>query len=308
MLDDLAYRGQANGLQGVTRLGAEDLRNLEPAAAGTAALHVPETGVVDFVGMAQILAEQIRKNGGDVLTGREIRGVSRLSKEWCLHARNDLLYSRRLVNCAGLHADRIAKLCGAEIPVRILPFRGEYYALQGHGAELVRHLIYPVPDPNLPFLGVHVTRQHDGNVEAGPNAVLATHREGYRRRDFSTRDVWEMLSYVGTWQLARRFWRVGAAEYLRSFSSRLFLASLQKLVPELRLADMTSGPTGVRAQAVDVDGRLVDDFRLVRQKGAVHVLNAPSPAATACLSIGATIAGQLLDEDDEAVASKMVEG
>jgi len=296
LLDDLALRGQANGLQGITRLDHAGMRELEPAAAGNAALHVPETGVVDFVGVARVLVEQIRKAGGEVLTGWEVKGVSRLPDEWCLHGRNDLLYSKRLVNCAGLYSDRVARSSGAEVPVRILPFRGEYYGLQGQGAELVRHLIYPVPDPNLPFLGVHVTRQHDGVVEAGPNAVLATHREGYHRKDVSARDLWEMFSYTGTWHLARRFWRVGVAEYRRSFSRRLFLASLQRLVPALSLADMHPGPSGVRAQAVDKQGKLIDDFCIVRQPGAVHVLNAPSPAATACLSIGETVAGQLLVE------------
>jgi L-2-hydroxyglutarate oxidase len=203
------------------------------------------------------------------------------------------LRARILVNCTGLHCDRVARRCGVDPGVRIVPFRGEYYEVRPERRDLVRHLIYPVPDPTLPFLGVHFTRMIDGTLEAGPNAVLAWKREGYRWQDVSLYDLADTLAFPGFWRLAGRFWKIGAAEYRRSFSKGRFVASLQRLVPEVTAADVTRGGAGVRAQAIDRDGKLVDDFRIVATERMVHVLNAPSPAATASLSIGKVVAAEV---------------
>jgi L-2-hydroxyglutarate oxidase len=289
-LDELERRGRANGLTGLERLDAAQVRRREPHAAGLAGLFVPQTGIVDYTRVTETLADLVRRHGGVIRLGTEVRAVRRAADGLTLFTSVGEVRTRFLVNCAGLHCDRVARACGVDPGVRIVPFRGEYYLVRAERRDLVRHLLYPVPDPTLPFLGVHFTRMIDGTLEAGPNAVLAWKREGYRWHDISVADLADTLAFPGFWRLAGRFWRVGLAEYRRSFSRRAFVTSLQRLVPAVAAADVTRGGAGVRAQAVDRDGRLVDDFRIVTGERMVHVLNAPSPAATAALSIGQTIA------------------
>ena len=290
VLDELERRGRANGLSGLERLDAAQVRSREPQAAALAGLFVPQTGIVDYTRVTETLAELVRRQGGVIQLGTQVRAGRLTADGLNLFTSVGDVRTRFLVNCAGLHCDRVARACGVDPGVRIVPFRGEYYLVRAERRDLVRHLLYPVPDATLPFLGVHFTRMVDGTLEAGPNAVLAWKREGYRWHDISAADLLDTLAFPGFWRLAGRFWRIGLAEYRRSFSRRAFVTSLQRLVPAVTAADVTRGGAGVRAQAVDRDGRLVDDFRIVTGERMVHVLNAPSPAATAALSIGRTIA------------------
>lgn len=289
-LAELEARGRANGLTGVRRLDAAGLRDQEPHAAGLAALLVPETGIVDFSRVVQAYAEDIGARGGTIRTSARVTAVVPDGSRLTIETTAGSFASRYLVNCAGLQADRLARLCGAEPELRIVPFRGEYFELVPERADLVRGLIYPVPDPAFPFLGVHLTRTVYGKVEAGPNAVLALDRHGYRRPAFSARDTWETLSYFGFWRLAVRHWRSGMAEVWRSARKSIFARDLRHLVPEIRADDLVRGGCGIRAQALNPDGSLVDDFRIVGSERAVHILNAPSPGATASLAIGSEIA------------------
>jgi len=289
-LDELERRGQANGLVGVRRLRAEEIRDIEPHAAGIAALHVPETGIVDYPAVARAYGRKVEERGGTVWTGARVTAVRREQGGLVAETRRGAVACRLLVNCAGLQADRVAVLCGAAVDVRIIPFRGEYYELAPERQDLVRGLIYPVPDPRFPFLGVHLTRMVKGGVEAGPNAVLALRREGYRWRDVSPRDLAATAAWPGFWKLAARFWKTAAYEVRRSLSKPVFVRDLQRLVPEIREEDLHRAGAGVRAQALDRAGALVDDFRIVTSERAVHILNAPSPAATASLAIGRKIA------------------
>jgi L-2-hydroxyglutarate oxidase len=289
-LERLHEMGVANGLRGLRRLAAEAITDVEPHARGVAGLHVPDTGIVDYRQMCAALATAIEARGGEVRRStRALGSVADGERLRVLTSGGDLA-CRLVVGCAGLHADRFARACGLEPQVAIIPFRGEYYELVPHRRELVRHLIYPVPDPTLPFLGVHFTRRTDGTREAGPNAVLALAREGYRWSTLSLADVREMASYPGSWRLWRRYWRAGIAETARSVSKGRFVAALQRLVPAVRAADLVPAAAGVRAQAVSRDGRLLDDFHIVEGPRMVHVLNAPSPAATASLAIGRHVA------------------
>lgn len=292
-LDELERRGRANGLDGLTRLDAAQVSEREPHAAAVAGLFVPQTGIVDYTRVTETMAELVRRRGGEIRLGTQLHQAQGTADGVRLTTTAGELKARFLVNCAGLHCDRVARRCGVEPGVRIVPFRGEYYEVRPERRDLVRHLIYPVPDPTLPFLGVHFTRMIDGTLEAGPNAVLAWKREGYRWSDISPIDVADTLAFPGFWRLAGSLWRIGLAEYRRSFSKSAFVASLQRLVPEVAAADVARGGAGVRAQAVGRDGRLVDDFRIVTTERMVHVLNAPSPAATASLSIGKVIAGEV---------------
>lgn len=289
-LEELFRRGQANGVPGLRWLSARELREVEPHAAGVAALHSPATAITDFRRVGVQLAHLLEDSGVPVVTGCKLVRARRRQEWFELTTTRGVLLARAVLNCAGLHSDRVARLLGARPSVRILPFRGEYYVLRSERRELVRGLIYPVPDARFPFLGVHLTRTVHGEVEAGPNAVLAWAREGYRSWDFSLRDTWHMLSYSGFWGLARRYWKVGLYEQYRSWNRRAFARSVRRLVPEVADRDLVRGGAGVRAQAVAPDGTLVDDFRIVMQPGAVHVLNAPSPAATASLAIGDYVA------------------
>jgi L-2-hydroxyglutarate oxidase len=289
-LEELERRGRANGLAGIRRLAAGEIREVEPQAAGLAGLHVPETGIIDYRAAARIYARRVEAGGGQVLTGARVERVRREGSGLVVETRRGAVACSLFINCAGLQSDRLARLCGAEPDVCIVPFRGEYYELKPERRHLVRSLIYPVPDPRFPFLGVHLTRRVDGAVEAGPNAVLALKREGYRWRDISPRDLMATAAWPGFRHLAARYWRVGAYEVRRSLFKGAFVRDLRRLVPAIRPADVRRAGSGVRAQAVDRRGELVDDFRIVRGERSIHVLNAPSPAATASMPIGERIA------------------
>lgn len=292
-LQALYERAQANQLD-VRLVDSNEARQYEPHLSARAAIHVSTTGIVDFAQVCATLAELVTKAGGTVRLGAEVTEIrpDRAQTHQVLTTAGDFT-ADVVINCAGLHADRVARVAGAQPPVRIIPFRGEYYELRPERRDLVRGLIYPVPDPRLPFLGVHLTRMIDGGVHAGPNAVLATAREGYRWNRFRPRDVAETASWPGMWRLGRRYWRTGLTEVRRSLSPRRFAADVARLVPELSVADLVPAGAGVRAQAVRRDGGLVDDFLIVTRPGQVHVLNAPSPAATSSLAIAEYVLGQL---------------
>ncbi len=289
-LDDLEARGRANGLDGLRRLQAAELSEYEPHLQGIAGLFVPQTGIVDYKRVAHTYARLVETAGGLIQTGTRLLDCVSQPDELRLQTTRGEVRCRTLINCAGLQSDRVARLCGVDPQVRIIPFRGEYYELVPQRQHLVKNLIYPVPDPQFPFLGVHFTRMVHGGVEAGPNAVLSFKREGYHRLSFDGRDSWETLTYGGFWKLARQHWQMGLGEFQRSFSKRAFVRALQRLIPELTLADVHPIEPGVRAQALAPNGFLIDDFHIVEARRMIHVLNAPSPAATASLSIGQTIA------------------
>jgi L-2-hydroxyglutarate oxidase LhgO len=290
-LDDLYERGVANGVPGLARIGPEQLREIEPHAAGLAALHSPHTAIVDFGEVARAMAGEAKGRGVEILTGARVVGITQTSGGLAVRTGLGMISARHLVNCAGLYSDAVARMAGAAPDVRIIPFRGEYYVIRPERRGLVRGLIYPVPDPEFPFLGVHFTNTIHGDVEAGPNAVLAFAREGYTLGRIRLMELSGTLAYAGFWRMAQRYWRTGLYEVWRSLSARAFVAALRRLVPDLRLEDVVHGGAGVRAQAVTAEGTLVDDFRIVEGPRAIHVLNAPSPAATASLAIGQYIAG-----------------
>lgn len=292
-LKTLIERGEKNGLAGLRWLNREQLREIEPHAAGIAAVQVPEEGIVDYAAVIQAMAAENRKAGADLRTSARVTRVDRDGAGWVISSTAGEVRSDFIVNCAGLHCDRVAALAGETRSTRIVPFRGEYYQLKAASTGLVRNLIYPVPDPAFPFLGVHFTRMIQGGVEAGPNAILATAREGYRKTNLNLADLYDALTFGGLWKFMGRHKAMCRDEIVRSFSKRLFCASLQKLVPEITEADLEPGGAGVRAQAMTPAGELVQDFELVERSNALHVLNAPSPAATASLAIGAEIAARV---------------
>lgn len=292
-LDELERRGRANGLSDLRRLAAGEIEEVEPAAVGISALWVGDAGVVDFPAVADRHAQALEKLGARIITGAEVTAITHESFGVAATTGDRRIGARVLVNCAGLHSDRVAEMAGSSPSVRIVPFRGEYYHLRGASSELVRGLIYPVPDPRLPFLGVHFTRKVDGTVEVGPNAVLGLGREHYRGASIDWAELRSILAHRAFWRLARRYWRYGAAELLHSKSARLYARLARRLVPEVRHDDLVPGGAGVRAQALDRGGRLVDDFVIERTGATVHVLNAPSPGATASIAIGRYIAGEV---------------
>ncbi len=286
----LLERGNQNGLTGLRWLTGAELREREPHAAGIAAVHVPEEGIADYAAVVEKLVELNRRDGVELLAGAKAQAIRPDGKGWRItHALGETA-ADFVVTCAGLHADRVSQLAGEQRRTRIVPFRGEYYQLRPERQHLVKHLIYPVPDPQFPFLGVHFTRLAKGGVEAGPNAVLATAREGYRKTDFVFGELVDALTFSGLWRFMGKHGRMCFDEVRRSFSKELFCASLQRLVPEVRIEDLAPGGAGVRAQAMTPEGTLVQDFELIERPNALHVLNAPSPAATACLAIGGEIA------------------
>jgi L-2-hydroxyglutarate oxidase len=290
-LDNLEQRGHANGLEGLTRLNSlAEIHEHEPHAAGIAGLYVPQTGIVDYKGVTNTYGKIVQENGGLIQTNSRVTGFRRMADEFVLETVKGEVHCRNLVNCAGLQSDRVARMCGVDPGLQIVPFRGEYYELKPERQELVHNLLYPVPDPRFPFLGVHFTRMIFGGVEAGPNAVIAFKREGYRLSDISLGDIWTYTSYIGFWRMAMKYWRMGFGEMYRSFSKRAFVHSMQALVPEIQLEDVHRSGAGVRAQALGPNGSLLDDFSIVEDDRMVHVLNAPSPAATASISIGRSIA------------------
>jgi (S)-2-hydroxyglutarate dehydrogenase len=285
----LHERGIANGVPGLEMVGPERAREIEPYARAVAALHSPETAIVDYGAVAAAMATSLRGRGVEVVNSATVQSITARGAQLLLETEAGTFSARNLLNCGGLHSDRIARLMGLEPGMQIIPFRGEYYSLAS-ACRLVRGLIYPVPDPQYPFLGVHFTKRIQGDFEAGPNAVLAFAREGYRKTTISVRDLAQMLTYRGFWAMARRHWRMGVYEYYRSFSRPAFLRALQKLVPSIGGKDLLPGGSGVRAQSVTPDGALVDDFQIIEAPNAMHVLNAPSPAATASIAIGRHIA------------------
>jgi L-2-hydroxyglutarate oxidase LhgO len=288
-LEELRKRGEANGLAGLRMIGPEELREIEPHAAGLEALVVPSTGITDYAKVCEKYAELISACGGTVLTSAAATGIRRGASEIVVETSRGVFSTTALINCAGLFSDRVSRMAGDDPGVMIVPFRGEYYDLVPERASLVRALIYPVPDPRFPFLGVHFTRRISGKVDAGPNAVFALAREGYRRSDISVRDLASSLAFPGFWRMARQHWRNGFDEFRRSFSKPIFVRALQRLLPEVVEKDLVPGGSGVRAQALRPDGALVDDFQFVPSGKVLHVLNVPSPAATASLAIGKAI-------------------
>ena len=288
-LEELRRRGKANGIDGLRLISSEELREIEPHASGLGALFVPSTGVTDYVLVSEKYAQLTAAQGGTILTSAEVTGIHRRTDEVMVQTRRGTFSANFLINCAGLFSDRISRMVGDEPPVMIVPFRGEYYTLVPARESLVRALIYPVPDPRFPFLGVHFTRRVNGKVDAGPSAVLALEREGYRRTNVSLHDLALLLAFPGFWRMAAQHWRTGCGEYYRSLSKPAFVRALLRLLPEVCEADLVPGDSGVRAQAVGRDGALVDDFQIVPSARMLHVLNVPSPAATASLLIGRTI-------------------
>jgi L-2-hydroxyglutarate oxidase LhgO len=288
-LEELHRRGTANGVEGLEMIGPERLRELEPYATGIKALHVPSTGIIDFPQVAQTYAQLIQKNGGEIRLKHQVQTLQHTQGKMVLETTGGAIQTTYLINCAGLFCDRLARMAGAQPDLQIVPFRGEYYTIAPERHELVTNLIYPVPDPALPFLGVHFTRTIDGMLEAGPNAVLALAREGYQKSDFNWQDTKETFSFPGFWTMAGKYWQTGFGEMYRSFSKHAFLKALQRLMPELRASDLQPGGSGVRAQAIASNGALVDDFVISQTGNALHILNAPSPGATASVAIGQMI-------------------
>jgi len=285
-LETLWERGQANGLAGLRKLRQEELREIEPHCSGLLGVLVPSTGITDYAAVSRKYAEIVTAQGGTVRTGTEVRRVLQRGAEMMVETTRGTFAAKYVINCAGLHSDRVSRMAGQKPEVRIVPFRGEYYDLVPERTHLVRTLIYPVPDPKFPFLGVHFTRRIQGGVDAGPNAVLAFKREGYKRTDFNLRDFAGTLTYPGFWHMAGKYWKDGFGEYYRSLSKSAFVKALQQLVPEIVSSDLVADGSGVRAQAVRPDGSLVDDFQFVQAEKMLHVWNVPSPAATASLPIG----------------------
>ncbi len=286
-LERVYNNGLGNGIKGVEKITAGQIKEIEPYSQGIAGLKVPYTGIIDFVKVVEKLGELVDGGGGNrVLTGHKVVGFDKHDFFTKVLTGKGDFKTKFIINCAGLQNDRIAKDDGVDVGVRIVPFRGDYYELTESAGEKVKGLIYPVPDPKFPFLGVHFTRMIDGSVECGPNAVFSFKREGYGKIDFCFKDAFESLTFPGTIKLFARHWRFGIEEYARAFSKKLFLSQLQKLIPSLTASDIRPGKSGVRAQALDRKGRLIDDFKIERSGNAIHVLNAPSPAATASLAIG----------------------
>ena len=288
-LQELFRRGEANGVQGLELIGPEQLREIEPYARGIKALRVPTTGIIDFVQVANTYARLMQEGGGEIRVRHQVERVVRADGGLVLETSSAAIHTKYLINCGGLFADRLAQMAGASLDLQIVPFRGEYYTVAPRRQDLVKNLIYPVPDPALPFLGVHFTRTVTGKIEAGPNAVLALAREGYRKTDIKLKDVSGVFSFPGFWTMASRYWKTGMGEMYRSMSKRAFLQALQRLLPELSAEDLHPGGSGVRAQAISRAGALVDDFVISATDHAIHVLNAPSPGATASLAIGQLI-------------------
>ena len=295
-LDELRRRGEANGLKDIKVLGKEEIREYEPYARGIKALHIPQTGIIDYADVITKYSELVLSSGGEIRCSEEVLNLNRSDNEIIVETSKNSYTASFVVSCAGLMSDRVAKMTQEKLPLRIIPFRGEYYKLKKEKEYLVKNLIYPVPDPAFPFLGVHFTRMVHGGIEAGPNAVLAFKREGYKKSDFNFRDSYETFSWPGFHTIAKKYWRTGLGEFHRSFSKTAFVTALQKLLPDITIDDIEEGGSGVRAQACERNGGLVDDFLFVEEKRVLHVCNAPSPAATSSLSIGSFIADKLRDK------------
>ncbi len=292
-LEMLRQRGEQNGLTGIHRLSKTEIIEIEPHCTGIDGLFVPQTGIVDYSAVVMRLAERIQNFGGEILTSSEVIEIKESSNTVLVCTKQQQFTTRVLITCGGLQSDRLAMQTQPDLDLRIIPFRGEYFELKESAKHLVRNLIYPVPDPNFPFLGVHFTRRIDGTIECGPNAVLAFAREGYRKTDISIREFTQTLAWPGFRKIALKYWRTGLGEYHRSFSKSAFVSALQKLVPEITANDLQPTGAGVRAQACSRAGSLLDDFEIRQIGRVVHVCNAPSPAATASLAIGDAIASRV---------------
>jgi len=290
-LETILQNGQESNIEGIEKIGPEQIKEIEPSCEGIAGIHVPCTGIIDFTKVAEKLVRLIQKkgSGNKVLTSHEVTTLDKHDFYTKVVTNQESFDAKYIINCAGLQCDRVAKMDSVAPGMRIVPFRGDYYELTEKAQEKVKGLIYPVPDPALPFLGVHFTRTIAGNVECGPNAVFSFKREGYGKTDFSLADSWDALSYPGLWKMFFKYWRYGLGEYARAFSRKLFLKQLKRLIPSLQDDDIKPCKAGVRAQAIESSGRPIDDFKIERKGNAIHVLNAPSPAATASLAIGETI-------------------
>jgi len=294
LLDNIFQRGLANGLQGIRKIGPEETHEIEPHVQVVEAIHVPEAGIIDYAEVAQKYWKCTEGNGGVALLGQPVEHIHRYPDEVIVVTPQQRIRTKVLVTCAGLHADKLAKMTGQAIDFKILPFRGEYYLLNEDKKSLVNNLIYPVPNPAFPFLGVHSTPRIDGRIELGPNAVLAFRREGYNRWQLDWSELWETVSYSGFRQIATKFWKTGLEEQFRSFSKKAFVKAIQELIPAVQMSDVQRGGSGVRAQACDAKGNLLDDFLILEQQRIVNVCNAPSPAATSSLAIGETVAEKAL--------------
>lgn len=290
LLQNLYKRGLENGLSGLKKLNAEEIKEHEPHCRGLEGIWVPHTGIVDYKDMAHKMGRYIQQSGGDISLGERVVALHPEPDFVEVETNHNTYRAKVVINCAGLYSDKVAKMTTPKLNLRIIPFRGEYYKLKEEKKHLVKNLIYPVPNPNFPFLGVHFTRMIDGAVEAGPNAVLAYKREGYTKQDFSPKELLESLTWPGFQKVALKYWKIGAGEFYRSYSKAAFTKALQKLIPEVEEDDLEPAPAGVRAQACDRTGGLLDDFKIIEQPRLVHVCNAPSPAATSSLSIGLTVA------------------
>ena len=297
-LEELYRRGNGNGLKGLEMFAAEQIREFEPHAAGIRGIHVPGTSIVDYRKVAEKYAELIICNGGTILLSHEVTALRRVGGNTIIETTRGPVEARLVINCAGLHSDRISQMVKAKVDLMIVPFRGEYYDIVAAKQHYVKGLIYPVPDPRFPFLGVHFTKRIGGGVEAGPNAVLAFKREGYSKRSFQAGDVFEFATFPGFWRMAARHWKMSLGEYYRSWSKAAFVRALQRLIPELTADDFEPGGSGVRAQALNWQGDLVDDFHFVYTEGIVHVSNVPSPAATASLAIAGHIVDMVVQHAD----------
>lgn len=297
LLDNLYDRGLQNELA-IEKIGPEELKEIEPHVRGVGAIRVPMAGIVNYKQVSEKFAEIIQQHGGEILLNTEVKSMNEETEHVTIETNQQTLTARMVISCAGLHSDRVAEAAGYKTDMKIMPFRGEYYNLKPEKRYLVKNLIYPVPNPKFPFLGVHFTRMIGGEVDAGPNAVLSFKREGYKMTDFSARDLAESLSYPGLWVMARKFAKEGVGEYARSFSKKIFTKSLQQLIPEIQEDDLIPAPAGVRAQAISSDGSMVDDFHIIMGKRTVHVCNAPSPAATAAIEIGEEIANRVEEREE----------
>jgi len=297
-LEQLHQRGTANGVPGLRMMQREQFREIEPHCAGISALQVPSTGIVDYIVVAQTYADLIQQAGGELLLGAKVVALRDDGGTNVVETRAGTFRARYVINCAGLYSDTITRMAGVETNLEIIPFRGEYYEVRPERRRLVKALIYPVPDPRFPFLGVHFTRRVNGSVEAGPNALLAFRREGYTGASPNLAEAMETLRFLGFWKMARKYWRMGLAEQYRSWVKSAFVKALQKMVPELQESDLAQGGSGVRAQAVDTNGNLLDDFHFVHSAKMIHVCNVPSPAATASLEIGKEIVEMMAQRFD----------
>lgn len=293
-LNNIYNHGIDNGLEGLKYLSREEIKEHEPYAEGLKGVFVPQTGIIDYNIVSRKLAEKVQDMGGEIFFENKVEYISEKTDKVEIVTNINFFETDKLITCAGLQSDRIAKMTNPDLKIKILPFRGEYYTIKKDRRNLVKNLVYPVPDPTFPFLGVHFTRRIDGKVEAGPNAVFAFAREGYKKFDLDFKDLADSIFWKGFFEIAKKYWKTGLGEFYRSYSKPAFTKALQRLIPEIQMQDLQPGGSGVRAQACDNEGNLIDDFLFIENKNIMHVINAPSPAATSCLSIGETIADNIL--------------